>query len=348
VTIACYMGDHISQSGLQSATKHGLERATLRNVRFMVDSSAVIMFFCARLVHQLQHDTGVLRRVCSRDSALRGEAEEVLAKFRTSLLCMLREGSPNYREFFQRVDRMREELLRDTTSLAVERRKGDSRRLLKHLDRPHLSEDGWALETMPDSLVPRRDMATDICHELGLDPQSRLTDESLAKVGLYYAHLRGAQAAENDRQSALSLMPSANASSSSASRAPGPSDATKANVSDDSTGGSGGNEVLYSAEEGEFVHTDPTEDSNGKCVACQESDACFVGASCGHLIYCLKCRRAAIYRRLKDSTASSSGVPQKRQLQSRHLERTVVDCPLCRQEGRLIRAGKFEGWVYST
>lgn len=217
-------------------------------------------------------------------------------------------------------------LLQDCTSLIVEWRTTGTQRSFKDLDREELvGETGWRLETREWFLHGRNEV-DELFLQTGISANKKfadLTDEEQCKFAMYLKHIGWAPPHEDDAAALEDDNESYHTAASSRSDGVG----SKGDASEVS-------EVIEKWSYQERI-----------CVACQESEAVFVGARCGHLAYCLKCRRGAVYRQLKESSAAR-GLPEKRQLQSRHLERTAVPCPICRKEGRLVRQEQFDGQVF--
>ncbi|CAE8586732.1 unnamed protein product, partial [Polarella glacialis] len=95
------------------------------------------------------------------------------------------------------------------------------------------------------------------------------------------------------------------------------------------------------------VRDSPTEDLPGVCVSCIERPAIHVIRECGHMVYCATCRRKVVARQLKNAGGRAKA-KKPAELNNKELERTAVKCPVCREEGFLIKREKFTGILYEV
>merc|ERR1712039_276626 len=117
-------------------------------------------------------------------------------------------------------------------------------------------------------------------------------------------------------------------------------------------GGAGGEDIAgemaadqgSSSDEGNSGEDQPA----GICVSCIGKPALHVLQECGHLVYCSTCRRKAVAKQLKDFGGQQDKMMKPGQLRSRHLERTRVRCPICREEGILVAKEKYTGVVFAV
>jgi len=77
---------------------------------------------------------------------------------------------------------------------------------------------------------------------------------------------------------------------------------------------------------------DEGPDETPTCVVCLSEQAVFVGKVCGHLAWCAACRRKAVHLSL-----GGQGSKAKHHLSSTQLDRVPVACPVCREEGCIVR-----------
>jgi len=308
----------------------GLTPETYRHVRFQIDSDSTILFHAAELANRMGDTILMLQKVAGKDVTLSTEAIEVVKKVKLRLRRLLCNGSPDMREIFATMCGLLHELVRDVTSLTIESRKTGKAKLSLHdLDREHISVGGWKLESVEWVYQSPNEM--DLYIQTGIAPHkkfSELTEDEECKFAMYLNSI-GWKPSTGDNDDDKDSFYSAESERNSGSLVSTPGAASSAS-----------NDFIPAMEEEK-----PALYQEGQCVACQDAEATFVVSTCGHLAYCLKCRRGAVFRQLKASSAAR-GLPEKRQLQSRHLERTAVGCPICRKEGRLVLMQKYEGKVF--
>lgn len=98
---------------------------------------------------------------------------------------------------------------------------------------------------------------------------------------------------------------------------------------------------LESANPDEFSAGPFPDNDEDLCVCCMDLPVAYEMSSCGHLATCTSCRPRLVYHRLRNRSGATT-VPPMRMLNKEQLECTLIQCPMCRTQGKLIRRGSTQ------
>mmetsp|Transcript_44556 Transcript_44556/g.82927 ORF Transcript_44556/g.82927 Transcript_44556/m.82927 type:complete len:381 (+) Transcript_44556:1490-2632(+) len=100
-------------------------------------------------------------------------------------------------------------------------------------------------------------------------------------------------------------------------------------------------EQAWTEQQEQEEEEEDTGSSRGICVACLESEALYVGHSCGHLVYCLRCFQDSV-----DMARKGESSQPKRANKSKSWKSTAIHCPVCRVKATLDERESFKGNVW--
>merc|ERR1711972_139405 len=81
----------------------------------------------------------------------------------------------------------------------------------------------------------------------------------------------------------------------------------------------------------------PLGEDEELCICCMGMPINFQMSLCGHLVSCTLCRPRLVYHRLKKQAGGTRAIPPMRMMGKDYLESTVIKCPICRTDGKLVR-----------
>ncbi|CAE8630148.1 unnamed protein product [Polarella glacialis] len=88
--------------------------------------------------------------------------------------------------------------------------------------------------------------------------------------------------------------------------------------------------------------TGPEDDNT--CVSCVDAEAEFVMSTCGHLSYCLTCRKGAVHSDRRRRGVHGTGSSGK--LKAKQYDKYMLTCPMCRAESPCVHKDKYKGQVF--